>query len=131
MTHLDHVAFSDDDANAALVRLVQDTIADLSDPVGTLWDLPGLKCDWRFCRWRGGAEPGGAVPRQQWNRRRAPGLPALLEAAHSRVGDLLRLDDGRLTLRVTEVTLYRLTTEAVAGGVLSANKASCSPTCRY
>jgi len=126
-----NAAYSDDDANAALVRLVQDTIADPSDPVGTLWDLPGLKM--RIGDFADGAvalEPGGTFTLDQSPE---PGdahrvyLPFPEAFAHSRVGDLLRLDDGRLTLRVTEVTLYRLTTEVVAGGVLSANKAILFP----
>ena len=126
-----NAAYSDDAANAALVRLVQDTIADPSDPVGTLWDLPGLKM--RIGGFADGAvalEPGGTFTLDQSPE---PGdehrvyLPFPEAFAHSRVGDLLRLDDGRLTLRVTEVTLYRLTTEVVAGGVLSANKAILFP----
>ena len=97
-----NAAYSDDDANAALVRLVQDTIADPSDPVGTLWDLPGLKM--RIGGFADGAvalEPGGTFTLDQSPE---PGdehrvyLPFPEAFAHSRVGDLLRLDDGRLTL---------------------------------
>ena len=126
-----NAAYSDATANAALVRLVQETIADPSDPVGTLWDLPGLKMRiGGFAEGSVALEPGEIFTLDQspepGDERRVY-LPFPEAFAHSRVGDLLRLDDGRLTLRVTEVTLYRLTTEVVAGGVLSANKAILFP----
>ena len=126
-----NAAYADDAYNANLIAQVREAINDESQPVGTIWDLPGLKL--RI----GGFRDGSATLRagSSFTLDQSPEdgdetrvyLPSPEAFAHTRVGDLLRLDDGRLTLRVTEVTLFRLSTTVVAGGELSANKAILFP----
>ncbi len=126
-----NAAYSNDADNAALIGQVREAISDDSKPVGTIWDLPGLKM--RI----GGFKDGSAtlVAGSTFTLDQSPQdgdetrvyLPFPEAFAHTRVGDVLRLDDGRLTLRVTEVTLFRLSTTVVAGGELSANKAILFP----
>ncbi len=126
-----NAAYSNDADNAALIGQVREAISDDSKPVGTIWDLPGLKM--RI----GGFKDGSAtlVAGSTFTLDQSPEdgdetrvyLPFPEAFAHTRVGDVLRLDDGRLTLRVTEVTLFRLSTTVVAGGELSANKAILFP----
>ena len=38
-----NAAYADDASNAALISRVREAISDESKPVGTIWDLPGLK----------------------------------------------------------------------------------------
>ena len=38
-----NAAYSNDTDNAALIAQVREAISDDSKPVGTIWDLPGLK----------------------------------------------------------------------------------------
>lgn len=126
-----NAAYSDDASNAALAERVREAISDDSRPVGTIWDLPGLKM--RIGDFENGSAHLEAGSSFTLDQSPEPGdetrvyLPFPEAFAHTRVGDMLRLDDGRLTLRVTEVTLYRLSTTVVAGGALSANKAILFP----
>ena len=124
-------AYGSAEGNQDLVRLVKETVDADSSPVGTIWDLPGLKM--RIGAFKDGnaeLKAGSAFSLDQspedGDETRVY-LPFPEAFAHTRVGDLLRLDDGRLTLRVTEVTLFRLNTVVVAGGTLSANKAILFP----
>lgn len=118
-------------SNQALVRLVKDTLDADTKPVGTIWDLPGLKM--RIGAFKAGSVELKAGSTFSLDQSPEDGdetrvyLPFPEAFAHTRVGDLLRLDDGRLTLRVSEVTLFRLNTVVVAGGTLTANKAILFP----
>ena len=113
-------------AHEKVYRAVRQASDDSGRPVGVLVDLQGPKI-------RTGRFPEGPVTLAEGARftvtvRDVPGDQRQVSTTYTgmpgdvRPGDLLLVDDGRVTLRAVEVTDTDIVTEVVEGGVISNNK---------
>jgi pyruvate kinase len=121
--NMSHGDYSDHEAN---LRNVREAARSAGRPIGVLADLQGPKI--RLGRFASGRETlvdgarfaitveevAGTVERCSTTYK---GLPGDVNA-----GDLILIDDGRLTLRAVEVTETDVITEVVVGGPVSNNK---------
>ncbi|MBS3933114.1 MAG: pyruvate kinase [Truepera sp.] len=110
--------------NAALIRELS---TKLNHPVGILQDLQGPKIRiTTFAEGKVELTPGErfdlTCQDDSPGDERRVGLTYKNLCNDVKVGDLLLLDDGRLSLRITGVTEALIQTEVVLGGVLSNNK---------
>jgi pyruvate kinase len=121
--NMSHGDYSDHEAN---LRNVREAAQSVGRPVGVLADLQGPKI--RLGRFAAGKETlvGGArfaitVDDVQGSVERCSttykGLPGDVKP-----GDVILIDDGRITLRAVEVTATDVITEVVVGGPVSNNK---------
>jgi pyruvate kinase len=121
--NMSHGDYSDHEAN---LRNVREAAQSVGRPVGVLADLQGPKI--RLGRFAAGKEilVGGArfaitVDDVQGSVERCSttykGLPGDVKP-----GDVILIDDGRITLRAVEVTATDVITEVVVGGPVSNNK---------
>ena len=111
----------------ANVKRIRAIAAERGQAVGVLQDLQGPKIRvTRFAEGKVGLEPGASFTLTCDDD--APGDETRVGVTYSglcndvKSGDTLLLDDGRLALRVVDVTGTDIVTEVVTGGVLSNNK---------
>ena len=121
-----NLSYDDAQTHKALVQAVRQVEVGLGQPLCLIVDLTGP-------RFRIGAFSDGTIPLEvgqlfKLDQDEAPGdatrvhLPVPEAFAAASIGDLLRLDDGRVILRVRAVTPFALSCTVVAGSALSSHK---------
>ena len=121
-----NLSYDSAETHATLVRYVREVEAKIDTPLCLIADLSGP-------RFRLGSFAKGTVvlePGQSFrlDQEETPGdesrvcLPVPEAFATASIGDMLRLDDGRVRLRITAVSPVALTCRVVAGVELSSNK---------
>lgn len=118
-----HGSFPDHAARLEAIRRVE---ARGQAPIGVLLDLQGPKL--RVSIFENGRADLKAGNKFIFDQDTAPGdqhrvcLPHPEIFAAAAIGDTLLVNDGMLRFRITEVSLTRLTTEVIVGGVISDRK---------
>jgi pyruvate kinase len=121
--NMSHGDYSDHEANLANVRAAAQEVG---RPVGVLADLQGPKI--RLGRFPSGRETLVVGARFAITVEDIPGTVERCSTTYKglpgdvRPGDLILIDDGRITLRAVEVTATDVITEVVVGGPVSNNK---------
>ncbi len=121
--NLSHGEYS---AHEKVYRAVRQASDETGRAVGVLVDLQGPKI--RTGRFADGPVTLGVGERFTVTTRDVPGDRTQVSTTYAgmpgdvRAGDLLLIDDGKVTLRAVEVTDTDIRTEVVEGGVISNNK---------
>ncbi len=121
-----NLSYDDTPTHDGLIQAVRQVEAEVGDPLCLIADLAGP-------RFRIGAFAAGSIQLEvgqtlKLDQDEAPGdatrvyLPVPEAFATASIGDQLRLDDGRVILRVKAITPVSLTCSVVAGSELSSYK---------
>lgn len=112
--------------HAARLKLIREIEAQNERPIGVLLDLQGPKL--RIATFENGRAELSAGAPFVFDQNPAPGdgervcLPHPEIFAAAGIGDILLVNDGLLRFKVTDVSLTRIVTEVVIGGVISDRK---------
>ena len=121
-----NLSYDDADVHSQLVTAVRAAEATIGRPLAVIADLAGPR--YRIGEIAGGAMTLSVGQSLRLDQDEAPGDGARIPLAYgdvyaaANIGDLLRLDDGRVVLRVTAVSAFALSCSVVAGAELSSNK---------